>query len=112
MRLTPAALGALQQWQRRTGQVATRLRLAVVPGGCAGYAYHLALEPLDQALLDTDLVAEMAGMQVVMRREHQPLLAGLTLDYTEDLVGGSFRFQNPQARRTCSCGHSFSLTTE
>ncbi|MCS7031444.1 MAG: iron-sulfur cluster assembly accessory protein [Gloeomargarita sp. SKYG116] len=112
LRITPAALGALQQWQLRTGQLQTRLRLGVTPGGCAGYAYTLALEPLEAPALETEIWGEVAGMTVVIQRAHQPLLAGLTLDYTEDLVGGSFRFQNPQAQRTCNCGHSFSVTTE
>ncbi|MEN9248843.1 MAG: iron-sulfur cluster assembly accessory protein [Gloeomargarita sp. GXS_bins_116] len=112
LRLTPAAIGAIHQWQLRTGQLGTRLRVGVLPGGCAGYAYDLALEPLDHPLGDEDLLAEISGITVVIRRDQQPLLAGVALDYTEDLVGGSFRFQNPQAQRTCNCGHSFSLTPE
>ncbi len=110
IRLTPAAFGALHHWQLRTGQERTHLRLGVAPGGCAGYCYTLSLENSDQINPDLDICTDMTGVTVVMPRHQQGLLAGLTLDYTEDLVGGSFRFNNPQAHQTCSCGHSFAIT--
>ncbi len=109
IRLTPAALAALQHWQIRTGQENTHLRLGVAPGGCAGYCYTLALEAREQINPELDVTTHTTGVTVVMSREQQGLLSGLTLDYTEDLVGGSFRFNHPQAHQTCSCGHSFAL---
>jgi iron-sulfur cluster assembly accessory protein len=109
IRLTPAAVSAIRQWQMRTDQPHTRLRLGVQPGGCAGYFYTLGLEPEPQPGATEELVVEQAGVTVVMDPQQYPFLAGLTLDYTEDLVGGSFRFSNPQAHQTCSCGHSFAV---
>ncbi|MEN9217291.1 MAG: iron-sulfur cluster assembly accessory protein [Gloeomargarita sp. HHBFW_bins_162] len=110
LRLTPAAIGAIHHWQLRTEQEQTYLRLGVAEGGCAGYFYTLDLENPNKISTENDVVTEISGVTVVLRREQQTLLAGLTLDYTEDLVGGSFRFKHPHARQTCSCGHSFSLS--
>ena len=36
-------------------------------------------------------------------------LNGLILDYSEDLMGGGFRFNNPNAKVACGCGNSFSV---
>jgi iron-sulfur cluster assembly protein len=36
------------------------------------------------------------------------LLEGLTLDFTESLMESSFVWHNPNAKRSCSCGKSFS----
>ncbi len=108
LRLTPAAVSAIRQWQIRTEQPRSRLRLAVQPGGCAGYCYTLSLEAHAEVAAG-ELVAELGGVTVVVAPQAYPLLAGLTLDYTEDLVGGSFRFNNPQAQQTCRCGHSFAV---
>ncbi|WAS05347.1 iron-sulfur cluster assembly accessory protein [Gloeomargaritales cyanobacterium VI4D9] len=110
IRLTPAAVGAIHHWQRRTGQEHTHLRLGVAPGGCAGYSYTLSLENMDKINPESDITTDTMGVTVVIPTHQQELLSGLTLDYTEDLVGGSFRFNNPQAHQTCSCGHSFAIT--
>ncbi|APB34590.1 hypothetical protein GlitD10_2258 [Gloeomargarita lithophora Alchichica-D10] len=110
IRLTPAAVGAIHQWQMRTGQHQAHLRLAVNPGGCAGYFYTLNLASLHSTAGESELASDLMGITVVVPSHQYPLLSGLTLDYTEDLVGGSFRFNNPQAHQTCSCGHSFALT--
>jgi iron-sulfur cluster assembly accessory protein len=46
-------------------------------------------------------------LEIFVDRDYANSLAGLEIDYTEDLMGGGFRFKNPQAVKTCSCGHSF-----
>ena len=112
LRLTPAAVTAIHHWQMRIGQEHTCLRLGVAAGGCAGYVYTLDLEYPDTIRSGVDLVTQVTGITVVIRADQQRLLAGLTLDYTEDLVGGSFRFNHPGARQTCSCGQSFTPATE
>jgi iron-sulfur cluster assembly protein len=82
------------------------LRISVQPKGCAGLSYQLdfteAVEPDDQMF-------ECDGIQVVVNCGSLAYVDGLTLDYSEDLMGGSFRFHNPNAKQTCSCGHSFAV---
>ena len=82
------------------------LRISVHEGGCSGWSYQMSFESAAQA---ADQTFDCGTVQVVVDPQSWPYLNGLTLDYTEDLMGGSFRFNNPNARQTCSCGHSFSF---
>ena len=82
------------------------LRISVQPKGCAGLSYQLdfteSVEPDDQLF-------ECDSIRVVVGCNSLAYINGLTLDYSEDLMGGSFRFHNPNAKQTCSCGHSFAV---
>lgn len=81
-------------------------RLGVEPGGCSDFYYMLQFDQV--AHLD-DQVWNCESIQVVIDPHSLAHLAGLTLDYSEDLVGGGFRFHNPNAAQHCGCGNSFSL---
>jgi iron-sulfur cluster assembly protein len=85
------------------------LRLGIQTAGCAGLSYHLEFSTCqrkDDRLLDCD------GICIAVDAASLPYLRGLRLDYSEDLMGGSFRFDNPNAKQTCSCGHSFAVEGE
>jgi iron-sulfur cluster assembly protein len=82
------------------------LRLSVQPKGCAGLSYQL---DFTEAIESDDQLFECDAIQVVVSRNSLAYVDGLTLDYSEDLMGGSFRFHNPNAKQTCSCGHSFAV---
>ncbi|NNE70143.1 MAG: iron-sulfur cluster assembly accessory protein [Rhodothermales bacterium] len=82
------------------------LRVAVVPGGCSGLSYELGW---DTTLMDTDEVASLDEVRVVVDRKSALYLDGSTLDFTDGLDGQGFHFDNPQAARTCACGESFGL---
>jgi iron-sulfur cluster assembly protein len=94
IQFSPSAISEIKRLQSKQQQSQAFLRLAVEPGGCSGLLYHLdfvvAASPDSQSLT---------------------YLRGLTLDYSEDLMGGGFRFYNPQAQQTCGCGQSFALAT-
>ncbi|WP_449419350.1 HesB/IscA family protein [Phormidium nigroviride] len=81
-------------------------RLGVESSGCCGLSYTMAF---DETLNPDDLVYESEGIQVAINPEQLKYVNGLTLDYSEDLMGGGFRFHNPNASQNCSCGNSFSL---
>lgn len=83
------------------------LRLGIEAGGCSGWSYQLDFEPAPGT---DDHVFDCGEIQVVVSPQSFPHLNGLVIDYTEDLMGGSFRFQNPHATANCSCGYSFSMT--
>ncbi len=38
-----------------------------------------------------------------------PFLAGSEVDFVDDLIGASFRVNNPNATASCGCGTSFSI---
>lgn len=82
------------------------LRLWVEQSGCSGLAYQLKFtatpDPGDQLI-------ESQEIPVAVAISSLPYLEGLTLDYSEDLMGGGFRFHNPQAIKTCGCGNSFAV---
>ncbi|MEH2200452.1 HesB/IscA family protein [Nostoc sp.] len=82
-------------------------RLAVKPGGCSGFFYDMSF---DEAIKVGDQVFDLDEIQVVIDATSLNYLNGLRVDYSEDLMGGGFRFHNPQAIATCGCGNSFSTT--
>jgi iron-sulfur cluster assembly protein len=105
VQLSPTALDEVNRLKSKPSYcTAAVLRVAVHEGGCSGWSYQMSFEAAAQV---SDQVFDCGNIQVVVDPQSWPYLRGLTLDYTEDLMGGSFRFNNPNARQTCSCGHSF-----
>lgn len=82
------------------------LRIAVNGGGCSGFQYEFKLEN-DRAGDDTAF--ERDGATVLVDSVSLGFLAGSTVDFVDDLMGQSFRVQNPQAKSSCGCGTSFSF---
>ena len=84
----------------------TMLRLAVTGGGCSGFQYNFAL---DETRMDDDLVLERDGATVLIDPVSLDFLAGAEIDFTDDLIGQSFKVINPNATSSCGCGTSFSV---
>lgn len=82
------------------------LRVQVIGGGCSGMSYKLGFEP--GAPTDKDKVFERDGVQLVIDSKSYVFLAGTELDFSDGLNGKGFVFNNPNAKRTCGCGSSFS----
>jgi iron-sulfur cluster assembly protein len=80
------------------------LRIGVQGGGCAGLSYTLGF---DKNIVETDVIYEEYGVKMVCDNKSGLYLNGATLDYAKDLMGGGFRFVNPNAKSTCGCGSSF-----
>jgi iron-sulfur cluster assembly accessory protein len=79
-------------------------RLGVASIGCSGLSYTMVF---DGAPTPADTVCESEGIQIAIEPQHLKYLNELTIDFSEDLMGGGFRFDNPNAGQTCSCGNSF-----
>ncbi len=82
----------------------TLFRLGVDRGGCADMYYTMAPEVNIQP---NDIVYDCKGIRIVVAEQSWVYIQGITIDYSEDLMGGGFRFQNPNASQTCGCGNSF-----
>jgi iron-sulfur cluster assembly protein len=82
----------------------TVIRLSATAGGCSGWSYQLAANP---SPIDGDRLLQFEQLELRIDPESWPLLETLSLDYSEDLMGGSFRFSNPSASQVCRCGQSF-----
>jgi len=84
------------------------LRVFVAGGGCSGMQYGMALE---REAGEFDHVVEQGGVRVLVDATSMMYLAGATIDYVDNLMGGGFRIENPKAVSTCGCGHSFRTTS-
>ena len=84
----------------------TMLRVSVEGGGCSGFHYKF---DMDSAQAADDLVIQRDGATVLIDQTSVGYLAGSEIDFVDDLIGASFRINNPQATASCGCGTSFSI---
>ena len=97
---------------RRIGEIlatepqGSMLRISVNGGGCSGFQYGF---DVDQARQNDDVVVERNGATVLIDETSMGFLKGSIVDFVDDLMGQSFRIENPQATSSCGCGTSFSL---
>lgn len=82
------------------------LRIGVKGGGCSGLTYDFKLD--DQAK-EYDRAFEVGGIKIVCDSKSLVYLDGMMIDYSTELVGGGFKFVNPNATGSCGCGTSFSV---
>jgi len=82
------------------------LRLGVKGGGCSGMTYVLAF---DEQPKERDTVYQLEGLTIYIDPKSQFYLSGTTLDFSDGLNGRGFVFSNPNAAKTCGCGHSFGV---
>ena len=84
----------------------TYLRVQVIGGGCSGMSYKLDFEATEPS--EKDKVIEQDGVRVLVDKKSLLFLQGTTLEFSDGLNGKGFEFKNPNAKRTCGCGSSFS----
>jgi iron-sulfur cluster assembly accessory protein len=82
------------------------LRIAVTGGGCSGFQYNFTI---DDVTTDEDLVLERDGATVLIDPMSLDFLKGAEIDFVDDLIGQSFKINNPNATSSCGCGTSFSV---
>lgn len=104
VQLSPAAAREIERFQRTQSAPTALFRLGVQPGGCMGTIYTIGLAEVSSP---GDRIYESEQIRIVVDAQSLPYVEGVLLDYSEDLMGGAFRFQNPRAIATCECGHSF-----
>src|ERR1044071_6849258 len=81
------------------------LRVRVVPGGCSGFQYSLNVEEESR---QGDFLVEQHGIRLFVDMFSAQYLNGVTVDYTSNMMGSGFTFENPNAPGGCGCGTSFS----
>ena len=81
------------------------LRVRVVPGGCSGFQYSLNIEEESK---QGDNIIEQEGVRLFVDMFSGQYLNGITIDYTSNMMGSGFTFENPNATGGCGCGESFS----
>ena len=82
------------------------LRISVEGGGCSGFSYKFDLVP---GPAEDDIVIEKNGATVLIDSLSLVYMAGSEIDFVDDLMGQSFKINNPNAVASCGCGTSFSI---
>src|SRR5262245_66541051 len=85
----------------------TMLRVSVEGGGCSGFQYKFDME---QAQAPDDVLIRRDGALVLIDQVSLGYLTGSEIDFVDDLIGASFRINNPNAEASCGCGTSFALS--
>ena len=105
VKLTPKAIEMIKKAIAEEGLTDHGLRIAVHGGGCSGLQY--ALDFSNESRMG-DTVLNVDGLTVYIDMASAQYLNGTEIDYVTGLQGAGFKFNNPNAKRTCGCGSSFS----
>jgi iron-sulfur cluster assembly protein len=105
VKLTEAAIDKVRGLRARekNGEF---LRVAISGGGCNGLSYKLRFVPEPKR---GDIVVRFDDVLVLVDSRSALYLKGTVVDYSAQLVAGGFKFSNPNAKASCSCGESFSI---
>jgi iron-sulfur cluster assembly protein len=113
--ISKAAIAEIVRMQTVREQNTSKFQIGFASGGCSDFYYTIDLidstsdrEARHQG--GRDRVYDIDGVAVSIDLHQLPYLDNLKLDYSEDLMGGGFRFQNPLATSVCGCGNSFSMS--
>jgi iron-sulfur cluster assembly accessory protein len=107
-----ASITVSERAARRIGDIlkgeprGTMLRVSIEGGGCSGFQYKF---DMDRTRAADDLVISRDGAVILIDPVSVNHMAGSEIDFVDDLIGASFKVNNPQAKASCGCGTSFSL---
>ena len=115
--ISKAAIAEIVRMQTVREQNTSKFRIGFASGGCNDFHYTIDLidsisdrEARHQG--GRDRVYDIDGVAVSIDLQQLAYFDNLKLDYSEDLMGGGFRFQNPLATSVCGCGNSFSMVND
>lgn len=103
--MSESAAAKVKELLTQEGEGSMRLRVAVRPGGCSGFAYEMFF---DGDVNPDDSLLEIHGAPVIVDAASSQILDAATLEYRDGLNDAGFKMTNPAAQRTCGCGQSFS----
>lgn len=107
MNVTPSAITEIKGFLSGEDDLpeTAGLRVRVVPGGCSGFSYSLNIEEESKS---GDFILNKDGVNLFVDMFSAQYLNGITIDYTSNMMGSGFTFENPNATGGCGCGTSFS----
>jgi len=106
--VSPAAQKELQRLQQRQTSASNYIRLSIKAGGCLGTIYDLRFDGSPQP---GDQQVDLGLLRILIDSNSLLDVETLLIDYSEDLMGGGFRFENPKVEQTCGCGNSFAIAS-
>lgn len=103
--LTDRAASELKDLMTSQNKTDAALRVWVAGGGCSGLSYGMALD--ENAPEPDDKVFEHDGVKLFVDTLSLGYMEGSSVDYVDDVLGGGFKIENPNATSSCGCGSSF-----
>ena len=104
--ITEKAASKVRKFAENEGKIPFALKVAVRGGGCSGLTYDLQI--VDTPPEDEKIIKQH-GVEIRVPKKSFIFLAGTTLDFSDGLNGKGFLFSNPNAKKSCGCGTSFSV---
>ncbi|SIS43879.1 HesB/IscA family protein [Salimicrobium flavidum] len=109
LKLTEAAIYRVKEMLQEEESQDKYLRFGVQGGGCSGLSYKLGFE--DNINEDLDITEEHDGVHVVINNQDAAIIEGTEIDFKQNMMGGGFTIENPNAIVSCGCGSSFQTAT-
>eukprot|EP01041_Mallomonas_annulata_P000911 gene911-1767_t len=109
IKITPSAMDHLMSLKtKQNNGKELLLRMGVRAGGCSGMSY--IMDVIDESqVTEDDHIETYQGIRCAVDPKSLLFLYGLQLDYSHELIGGGFKFSNPNAETSCGCGKSFGV---
>jgi len=108
--IKPKAMKRLRELREKQNSDSLILRMGVRNGGCSGLSYVMDFAT-EKDIQEDDEIDEYTAekLKCVVDAKSMLYLYGLELDFSEELIGGGFKFFNPNAEDSCGCGSSFGV---
>ncbi|KGP71150.1 HesB/IscA family protein [Pontibacillus yanchengensis] len=109
LNISDSASLQIQEMMKEEESEQTRLRFGVKGGGCSGLSYAMGFD--DEVNEELDITFDANGIPVVMNKQDLDVVVGTTIDFKQNMMGGGFTIDNPNAIANCGCGSSFKTAT-
>lgn len=108
--ITEAAVIRIKEMMEENGESDTTFfRFGVTGGGCSGLSYSMSF---DENVTDSDSLFQIDGINVVLNQADVSIVKETKIDYKQNMLGGGFTIDNPNAIASCGCGSSFRTKKE
>ena len=104
LKFTKTAIEKIKQILKHEKKESGILRISVLSGGCSGLVYNLEII---NKLIKSDLNFKKSGINIAVAKEGIEMLDGVEIDFVDNLNESGFKFNNPNAEKSCGCGKSF-----
>lgn len=106
--VTESAASKISQLLEEEKKAEAGLRVFVQGGGCSGFQYGLMIEE-GSGDSEVDKIFTSNGVTIFIDPISIRYLNGAEVDFVDNLTGGGFTINNPNAKTTCGCGQSFGV---
>ncbi|UFT98217.1 iron-sulfur cluster assembly accessory protein [Radiobacillus kanasensis] len=105
LNITDSAKHQINEMMKEEDAETVRLRFGVKGGGCSGLSYALGFDY--EVNDELEQIEEINEIPVIITKQDIPIIEGTTIDFKQNMMGGGFTIDNPNAIVSCGCGSSF-----